>query len=327
MKTNAIVRIILFSIAIIVLTGILLTGLGIGLFMVDTDGHDLPVTMDGTTNTGAVDASEVRNIEIEWLAGPIVIRPIANTNQITITETAPENEKYHMVYRKNCDTLEIQFAEESATFNFTNTVSKELTITVPTNWICNSLEIDAASAGVQVYDITIDDVSFDGASGVCHFNNCNVGDLDVDTASGNVNFIGTLNRLDCETASGSCYVKVSNVPDSISIDAASGDLDLYLPEECGFTAEVDTISGKFASDFTTKTLNGYHVHGTGSCEITVSAASGNISIHKHNETDTQATTPYCTDPACTDESHDHSEICAEQDCTEDSHGHSSGHHN
>lgn len=310
MKTNAIIRIILFSIAILVLTGILLTVLSVGMFMVDTDGNNLPIAGDGLTNSGAVGADEIQNIQIEWAAGPITILPDANTNQITITETAPENEKYHMVYRKNGNTLEIQFQEESVTFGINNTISKELCITVPANWICNSLEIDAASSSVLVSDMTIDDISFDSASGACRFDNCNVGDLDVNTASGNVEFTGTLNGLDCESASGKCYIAVDNVPDSICIEAASGDLELHLPENCGFSADIETLSGDFNTDYAIVKEDDRHVHGDGSCLIEVRALSGNVSIHKNHSVDISDTIPYCT----------------ENDCTEQSHGHSGSHH-
>lgn len=64
------------------------------------------------------------------------------------------------------------------------------------------------------------------------------------------------------------------------MDTASGSLTLVLPEDCGFTVSLDSLSGRFSSDFATTTQNGRHIYGDGSCKINVSSMSGGVTIRK-----------------------------------------------
>lgn len=288
MKTNAIIRIVLFSLAILVLLGILLAGLGLGMFMVNTKTSvtneitNLPIASDGMTTQTAAVADQIRNLEIEWVSGSITILPDENTNQITLSETGGDG-KDPMVYSLSGNTLKIQYCEDSIafpSFGINISTSKDLVITVPTDWVCEELEIDAASANVKVQDMTIRTADFDGASGTCDFLNCQVERLDVDGASGDITFTGTLESLDFDGASASCRVSVTNVPDMITMDGMSGDLVLTLPEECGFTVSIDALSSDFHSDFPTTISDGNHVYGDGRCRISFSGMSGDLTIKK-----------------------------------------------
>jgi predicted dehydrogenase len=63
-------------------------------------------------------------------------------------------------------------------------------------------------------------------------------------------------------------------------DGKSLELELTLPENAGFTLELDTFSENFISEFATVRHNDRYVCGDGSCKITVDGASGNVTIHK-----------------------------------------------
>ena len=305
MKTNAIVRIVLLSVAIVLLLGILLAGIGLRIYSVNFAGSvenhsgDLDLEVMQVDLAGAVSAEAVRNISIEWVSGHVTLLP-GDVEKISFSESDVDDEKDKMAWKLDGSTLKIQFCRERFSFpSFginISTPSKDLVITVPRDWVCDTLEIDCASASVNVHEMTIREVDFDGASGKCSFYDCSVEELDLDTASGDVAFTGTLDSLDCDAASASCQITVANVPREIDIDTASGDLDLTLPEDCGFTCELDSMSGDFVSDFETTISNGRHTHGDGSCKITVSAMSGDVTIRKGTA---------CTVPDCTDESHNH----------------------
>lgn len=287
MKTSAIVRIVLCSIAILVLLSLLVGGLLLNTFIMDTDWSSihnmLSIENTGTlASAGEVSAAEIRDIQIEWASGSITIVP-GDTDVITFSETADLPDSDKMVWSQTGDKLTIQFTRTQVFFGTSIQRSKDLVITVPRDWTCDDLEIDSASARVEITDLTINNVDFDGASGICDFDNCNVGHLDLDTASGNVRFSGTLTELDCDAASASCTIRLQNSPSRIDADMVSGDLDLALPEDCGFTVSLDALSGDFSSDFATTRQDDYYIYGNGSCRISISALSGDVTIRNANE--------------------------------------------
>lgn len=230
-----------------------------------------------TEEANAFDASEISELEIEWVAGNILIQP-GTTDKITVTEDGSSDAKYDMVIKNRGSKLSIQFCEDSM-FSLSS-LKKDLTITVPADWECQSLEIDAASSNVTVNNLTIREVELDTASGACEFNVCTVEELDVDTASGDVRFVGNLDILSCDAASASVYAVLGNIPRRIELDSMSGDLDVTLPVDAGFTVTMDSLSRKFTSDFATTQKNGSYVCGDGSCRILVDAMSGNVTIRK-----------------------------------------------
>jgi len=231
----------------------------------------------------ALDAASIRDIKIEWAAGSIVVQP-ADITEIRITEEGLTQSEQPMVWKVREGTLAIQYSK-NANHDFgigllQGKEGKNLIIQVPINWTCNSLEVDAASASLEVNDLTVRKMEFDGASGTCMFNNCTFEELDLDTASGDVVFKGSLNQMDCDAASAHIFLELSNTPRSLDLDTASGDLEVVLPEDAGFTVTMDTMSGDFESDFTTTKRNGSYVAGNGRCRIDVDAMSGSVYIRK-----------------------------------------------
>ena len=289
MKTNAIVRIILFTIAILILAGILTVGLLGNLFMIRTDLDSLiPLASDEMTTYGGVKASDVQNIDIEWVAGSITIEPAENIDHISVQETV--NDRYQMEMILDGNTLKIRYSQEDFKiigFNSYNiTGSKDLVITVPADWICNSLDIEAASSEVVVHDLTFNKVDFEGASGECSFTNCTVSQCDIETVSGNVCITGSVNIFSCEAVSADCRLELSNQPSSITVESISGDLELLLPADCGFSCSKDTVSGSFHTDFDCTSNGDVYVHGDGTCQIKVNAVSGDVQIQKNIESTT-----------------------------------------
>lgn len=284
MKRNAIIRIVIYSIAIFLLVSILSVGLLLNTAFVNTDWS--AIFQNGgnhftgeQASAGYVSAAEVKNIQIDWAAGSISILP-GDVENILFSETQDLAEEDRMVFSKQGDTLIIRFTNILVNFGVSIDGPKDLIITVPRDWTCGELEIDAASASVHVTDLTADTVDFDGASGNFRFDDCHVGTLDIDTASGDIHYSGTLQELDCDAVSASCTLALTNAPRSIDADMASGDLELTLPWDCGFSLKLDALSGEFTSDFLTSTQNGKYIYGDGRCRINISAMSGDVDIKK-----------------------------------------------
>ncbi len=212
MKTNAIVRIVILSITVLVLLGVLLAGLGIHSYFTDRTSVSESTDLDSISgsfsgeSTYTVDTAGVTEIDIEWVSGSITIQP-GDVEAVTFTESEPSDSKYAMVWKQSGNKLSIEFCKESLISGFGVTIGsswdKDLLITVPRDWSCSSLEIDTASSDVEVRDLTVQEVEIDAASAQCSFENCTFGTLDVDTASGDVDFSGTLKVLEFDAASAS----------------------------------------------------------------------------------------------------------------------------
>ena len=309
MKTNAIIRIILFSLAIVVLLGILLFGVGFKVmnahFRPRLNRSETPEPTSG--QMGHLEfPTDIKRIEIEWVAGDIMIDAREGLNTISVFESMGNDVTETLFCTTSGDTLKIQFSEASLkfpSFGINYNFSKDLHIVVPATWHCDELTIDAAASNVTINALTINDMDFEGASGQLGFYGCNVFNLDIDTVSGDIEFDGALENLDFDAASANFYGTIHNCPTQLQMDSLSGKLNLSLPSDCGFTLNRDSLSGSFSSDFEIMIQGDARVHGDGSCKIALNGLSGDVNINKFQ---TESGTD-CNDPNCSDASHNHSQ--------------------
>lgn len=256
MRRNAIARIVLYSVLALMLTGILVTGILTDSFMVHFGSESGTIV----EHEAAVAAADVRNIEIDWAAGSIEF-VVADTDQIIFRETSAENSKYEMTYTLSGDTLKLSYGSGGITIGFGNFSfpGKDLVITVPRDWVCEELEIDGASLSIHIQDMTL-------------------GTLDLDGASCDVFFTGSLEELEADGASTNITLSCTNRISRVSMDGASCDLELTLPEDCGFTLSMDGLSCDLHTQLPCSAINGRTVHGDGYCKINVDGLSCDVTI-------------------------------------------------
>lgn len=283
MKNNAIIRIVIFSVVILLLLGILLVGLGIGTFMFQFD-FEYTETEELTIGAGAIDPDDIENkienIDVEWSSGSVLVYP-ADVEKIEIYEGGNIPEGQEMVYAVSENTLKIYYCKPSIRIGLYSTPKKDLTIVVPIDWLCNKLNIDAASADISLRNFKGITVDIDTASGTNSFQNCSISNVSIDTASGDVSYVGHVTDFDCDSASADITAVLTSLPNSINIDSASGNLDLTLPENNdGFTVKLDSLSGKFTSEFETTMSGNAYIYKKGTCDIEIDGVSGNVTIKK-----------------------------------------------
>lgn len=292
MKANAIIRIVIWSIVLLFLVGILTAFIAEEQYLNNYTAATEPVEIALATPVQAlpsedklvVDRNNVDKLEIEWAAGDIIIQP-RDVEEITISESDVNDEAYGLVWHMTDRTLEIAFCEEHLMskfgISFSADISKDLYIDVPLDWDCRGLEIDAADVTVEIRDMTIGNLDLDAASGTIRVEDCDIRSLDIDTASGDVIFSGTLDTLDFDAASATFTGEFYNTPSRIDMDGMSGQLDISLPEDCGYALSVDGMDTTFRSDFQgTENRNGIHTYGDGRCRIKVDGMSCEVTIRK-----------------------------------------------
>ena len=273
MKGKALARIVLFSMIALVLLCVLLAGLWLSSFAKPVSSQIVSVQSTGSEHEFA--PGEVSSIFISWASGDIDIQP---ADQDTVTVSEERSGGSSMVVRHLGSTLEIEAGESKWRLGVGKSTQKDLSIRVPRDWLCQSLEIGGAAADIRVDGLPITNVVLNTASGNCVFTDCAVEKMQVNTASSDLDYSGVLKRLELKGASADCNLRLSDAPAAIGMNTASGDLNLTLPDNCGFTLNRSSLSGAFQSDFATTTENDKIVCGDGTCQITFSSLSGNINI-------------------------------------------------
>lgn len=265
MKANAIARIVIYSIIILLLVGILATCLGLGTLTFDLG------LRDGTAVVGEVSlsAADVRNLEIDWAAGSVRIET-ADTSEITFSDNGTDS--CPMSYYLDGDTLRLAYSKGQIQIGFVSTPNKDLSVTVPKDWVCEELEINAASVEVDIVDLTVTE-------------------LDLDGAANEVRFSGSVEKLNCDGASCDLLLLCTTNPSQIDIDGASCSLDLALPYGCGFRAKLDGLSCDFDSDLDYKTSDGNYYYGDEHCKIDVDGVSCDVTVLASEETKEYAVKP------------------------------------
>lgn len=284
MKKNAIFRIVLFSVITFSLTVVMFVGISANVLksskpyteMKAGSEHEYLYMEDPDIEGILIPAAEIKDIEINWAAGSIIIEP-ADAQEIVLTETRSGGES--MIASTGGSTLQIDYSRQKFTNGFQG--EKHLHIAVPRDWNCRKLEINAASSPVRIDSLDIQTVSVNVASGECDFRDCRIGNLQLDGASCDLNYTGTLTELDINGASTHADVHVTNQPKSVSMDSLSGNLVLTLPDDCGFTLSRSSLGGSFTCDFDTNHIDDRYVYGSGDCKIKVDGLSAGIAIHRH----------------------------------------------
>lgn len=256
MKTNAIVRIVIYSLVILLLLGLLLTGLGTGMLMFNIQFD----TGDYTTGGSKVDAAGIRQLEIDWASGSILMQT-ADTDQITFTESGSFTDDQAMVYEVKNGTLTLKYSKPAIQIGFGSMPSKDLVITVPKDWVCQELELDGAALDIEINGLSIDSLDMDGASNQVRIN-------------------AAVRNLDCDGASCEITLNTTDKPRKIDLDGASCRLELTLPADCGFLVQMDGLSCDFNSDLDYTSSNGDYMYGDCYCQIDTDGLSCQVTIQQ-----------------------------------------------
>ena len=130
MKRNAIIRIVLYSLALIVLLGILGTGLGAKLYRTnhvtsETSQYAVPLVSEDETVSTVLEAKQVQELDIDWAAGSVSIIADEYATEITVIEPKMTQVKHQMQCNLKDGKLGIDFRKETVGISGIE-ISKEL---------------------------------------------------------------------------------------------------------------------------------------------------------------------------------------------------------
>ena len=140
----------------------------------------------------------------------------------------------------------------------------ELVITVPKGWNCEDLKINGTALKIDLMDVSI-------------------GTLDLSGSACTLNYSGSLENLKVSGTSIAATLRCTNSVSDIKIDGKGCTVDLTLPKDCGFLAQIDSPSCKFDTD-----LSGLHYYadkygyGNEYCKIQVKGNHSGIFVTQSN---------------------------------------------
>lgn len=286
MKTKIILRIVIYAVILTLFVSTLAGGLFYGVvYRNGVFSNTRPNKSESASDPKQVSASgtmqlssqEVQELEIDWVSGSVFILP-GDADIIQISESGKGE---GMDVRQEGNRAVIHFSEETARKGWTgkNTGSKDLTVLVPWDWNCEVLEINAASANVTVSDFAGKSVTFDSASGQAKFQNCQITNLKLNSVSGDLEYQGSLTKLQIDAFSADADILLTNVPRKVTMEAVSGSMNLTLPQNAGFTLDQSLMQKHFQCDFPLQQSGNRMIAGDGACDISFSGLSGNLRIH------------------------------------------------
>jgi len=194
----------------------------------DGDGSDY---LGGSAEIASKGINEV---ELNWPVGAIsVVEHDANT--IIFTETSGKEIEVdnQLRYIIKDGKLEIRYSRRDIDPEdfFGGGLEKNLELKIPKNMnAVQTMEINTVSSELQ---IMLEQV----------------GDLKINTVSGDVDIKGRYEDIECDGVSGDIDMNLSEVPKELYVNTISGEVRLTIPENKGFEAEHESVSGNFTCEF------------------------------------------------------------------------------
>ncbi len=273
---------------------------------VTSSGVDIDSGESAVTDMASVPAADVREIKIDWVSGSVEVR-VGTGDEVVFYETARRTLTDEQKMRYSLSTsgvLQISFRKDIVNifswFNVDSSMpSKALIVEVPASLAgqLDNLDIDNVSARIEVSgvygdkteinsvsgsinctDLVCEELELSSTSGSITCENCVVDKLQMDNVSGSMRAEGSFRDVRIETVSGSAKLESRTAPQEINGDSVSGSTTVILPEDSGFTAKLDTISGSLSCEFPGTLSDKKIVSGDGSGDYRFNSVSGGISI-------------------------------------------------
>lgn len=286
MKSSAVVRIVIWSLVALILTGVLVAGVVLKGVWGGSDDFSIGFTgtvYSGEYNIGGGSVTDPINaVEVHWVSGKIHIA-VYDGEATVISENEIEDEDYKLRYRVENGILTVHSEKSGFSFGVIKKPKKELTIKIPRTYAENlrRLMINSVSAEIDIKGLAVlETAEIDTVSGRVTATDLTAASLECDTVSGDIKASGAIERFDLDSTSGSAQITTSVQLKSLETDTVSGDVTLTLPESSGFSLEFDTVSGDLDSELPLAKKNGKHICNDGSAKFEADSTSGDFTIKK-----------------------------------------------
>lgn len=246
------------------------------------------------------EGSKVKSLDINWASGNVKVSR-HDLNTVVVTETSDDDLKEAQEVHTwlDGDVLRIQFCKSGESFIF-KSVEKKLEITIPKDMDLKDLSFNGSSTDCSFQDISADtfdletssgditlvqtgessSINAEASSGEIDITAETVDDIDAEVSSGKIDITANnAKSVSADSSSGNITLHFANVPAETKAKASSGDITIYVPEDSDFAADVDTSSGDFDSDIALAKNGSTYTSGNGSNKMDLETSSGDIEIN------------------------------------------------
>ena len=183
----------------------------------------------------------IDRIEIDWASGSVrILSHPGSTVLLSEEAEADMPEELRVRWWLEGSTLHVKFAASGARQRLTDRWHKALTLRLPEALSLGDVEIRAASANIEAETVAAKEIDVSTASGDMNLR-CAANAIRLNSASGDIHLdqLDSAGEVSIESASGRIDANLTHV-DDVRLEAASGRIDLSA-------ASVDSLSAKTAS--------------------------------------------------------------------------------
>ncbi len=221
----------------------------------------------------------IDEIEIGWVSGSLTVE-YYDGNTVSFSETSNEDltDDNTLYYRVEGQKLMIQYMRSGARSD--KDLKKELTVKIPMGKTLRELKLETVSADAKLRALHVGSCELETTSGVLEADFAEIDTVSVQTVSGDaVISLPTVRTIEFNSVSADITVRAdAEAPRILDAESVSGDITLHIPRNSGFSLSLDTISGKFVSDFSYEKTNALYLVSGGTCAYDVETVSGDVNI-------------------------------------------------
>lgn len=235
---------------------------------------------DKYTVGDAVIEETVRNLDIDWTSGNINFE-YHDEDTVEISEKSRKklSDDKKMRWWLDDDTLRIRFEKKgSGFFSFGFDQDKELTVKLPENISLESVNIDSTSGDIDIPSLQAQKLTIGVTSGDSKLNVSGADELGISSVTGDIDAtLDNVKSARIEATSGDVKLNASGL-EKLDIDVTTGNVTAALPEKPGFTAHLDTVTGRINGEMPLTRQDGDYVCGDGSGSVKIDTVTGDITI-------------------------------------------------
>ncbi len=249
-----------------------LVGCGMGYEYDDADLY--------TPGDGEADPALVRSIDVDWLEGSVTVKSYdGELLQFSDNSSFPSEDNLLHAYLDG-DTLKIRFCK-SDSFRISVPDAKDLEVLIPRTAMgdIQEISIDTTSAAVFLNDVQAEELEIHTKSGGVTVDGT-ARQAAIETEAGDIALSGTFDAVETESRSGALTTICTACPQRFTGESSSGDFQITLPADSGFSLEYNLGRGELISDFDGQESDGFYRVGDGSCNLSFETRKGNLHLSK-----------------------------------------------